>query len=87
MSWSVNGLLPNENFDFATLKEEALRQNPDCGDQFDVAVVVAKMLIESGVVGDDGKQFYVTMNGHANPNHEPRKGWANDAVAIRIDQK
>ena len=88
MSWSVSvGLVPNENFGIGALKEEALRQNPECGDQFDAAAAAAQSIIDSGVIGGEGKQFYVAMSGHANPGHEPRAGWANDAVTIQISQK
>ena len=87
MSWSVNGLVPNESFGLSGLKEDALRQNPECGDQFDAVASAAQSIIDSGTVGAQGKQFHVSMSGHANPNHEPREGWANDAVTIQISQK
>lgn len=86
MSWSVSALLPNDNFDVDALKKEALRQNPACARQFDAVAAAVKSIIDSGVVGGEGKQFHVSMNGHANPNHEPLAGWANDAVTIQISQ-
>lgn len=33
-----------------------------------------------------GCTFHVDLSGHANPGHNPRDGWANDTLAIRITQ-
>ena len=85
MSWLVTGTLPSD--DVLTLKDQALSQNPECSDQFDAAAAAVQSIIDSGVVGGEGKQFHVSMSGHANPDHEPRDGWANDAVTIQISQK
>ena len=55
-------------------------------EQLHVALTTVKDLIDSGVVGDETKKFSVTISGHANPNHEPAAGWANDALTIAIVQ-
>ena len=36
------------------------------------------------VVG--GPPVRVTANGHANPDHKPRSGWADDSVTITVSQ-
>ena len=87
MSWSVNGvLLPGASLDSGGWKERALAQNPECGDQFDAVAAAVKSVLDSGTVGNE-KQFAISMSGHSNPNHEPRDGWANDAVTIQISQQ
>jgi hypothetical protein len=87
MSWSVSGELLHESLDFGAMKEAALVQNPECADQFDAVSYAVKDLINSAAIGAWGKRFNVAMSGHSNPNHEPRDGWANDAVTISISQK
>ncbi len=84
MTWSVSGKFPDD--DAASLKSSALQQNPECGDQFDAVVGAVEAIIALGSVGTAGKRFHVSMSGHANPDHEPRAGWANDAVTIQISQ-
>jgi hypothetical protein len=44
-------------------------------------------LIEKGAVGNSSKTFNVTLSGHANPDHEPAEGWANDMVSISVSQR
>ena len=34
----------------------------------------------------EGKTFTVELSGHSNPDHEPREGWENDTITIRITQ-
>ena len=38
-----------------------------------------------GVIGTDGP-WRVMMNGHANPGHGQREGWANDSVSVTITE-
>lgn len=80
MSWSVRKMLG------PTWRDEALAQNPECGDQFDAAKAAVAGIIASGAVGDPKGKFEVAMSGHANPDHAPRQGWANDQVVISITQ-
>lgn len=55
--------------------------------QFGHASEAAAEIIDSGVLGDPDKyRFNVSLVGHANPNHEPRDGWANDSISISISQ-
>ena len=61
-------------------------QNPECGDQFEAARDAAYAIMASGAVGGPAKKFVVTMSGHANPGHEPRPGWASDAIMIMVQQ-
>ena len=88
MSWSVSGQTDQQGVaDFMSAKrEEALQQNSECGDQFDAVTEAVITLINSGSVGDASRRFSMTLTGHANPNHEPRDGWANDAVTISLYQ-
>lgn len=51
-------------------------------EQGTAAIAVAKSLVDSGTVG--GSVFNVTVSGHANPDHKPRSGWANDALTVAV---
>lgn len=88
MSWSVNGTV-NANSaaeDLGKLREVAISQNAECGDQFDAAAKAVADLLSTGVVGGPDKSFHCNLVGHANPGHESREGWANDLVNISISQ-
>ena len=90
MSWHVSfEVAPGELTDPPAARDArsaALRQNPEAGDQFDAALVAALALLSSGAVGGPDRAFYVTLSGHANPDHAPRSGWANDAVTVALSQ-
>lgn len=84
MSWSIgkevrvpeelNGLMPTYSV------------TPAATEQIERAIEVAKSILVSGVIGKD-KQFQVSLSGHANNNHEPAVGWANDCITVTIYQK
>lgn len=52
------------------------------------AAEIAVMLVGSGTVGspDNRHDFAISMSGHANPDHEPAQGWANDFVSVSVYQ-
>ena len=54
--------------------------------QVDLALSLVKEIALSGVVGT-GKKFILNLSGHANEDHEPKPGWANDCMTIYIGQK
>ena len=88
MSWyvsmTIEGSSPKD--ELATLRAEALTQNPDCDDQFDAAKDAAYAIMASGAVGGPDKKFVVALSGHNNPGHAPRLGWAHDAVTVSVTQ-
>jgi len=47
----------------------------------------ASLLIGDGAVGGDTKDFTVSLSGHANKDHEPAPGWANDTITVTVTQK
>jgi hypothetical protein len=66
------------------------------GGQYARARQAAEHIIQSGCVGGNGilsthepndKDFRVYLSGHANPNHEPLKGWSNDTLTVTVTQK
>ena len=90
MSWSVyyDGLeqfrkdepkFPKQNFD-AELATEVAAQEA-------AARAVVEAVVASGAIGGAGKDYVVALNGHANPGHEPREGWATDFINVAITQK
>jgi hypothetical protein len=83
LSWSV------QYSDIAP--EDVLNLTPPEGqevsDQFGEALKAAAVIIESGVIGfPDRHRFNINLAGHANPDHEPRKGWSNDTISLSISQ-
>jgi hypothetical protein len=53
-------------------------------EQFEAAKDAARVLVESGAVGD--RPVRINLNGHANPGHEPTEGYANDMITVSISQ-
>lgn len=54
----------------------------EVADQVSACISAAALIISSGAIGS-GK-VSVSMSGHANPDHEPTAGWANDVIALTI---
>jgi hypothetical protein len=96
MSWQLNypdGVRGGSNA-WEDLNARTLDDGLDFGDSSEAVVeqvrqakVMTNSIIVSGVVGDKDKEFYVNLSGHANPDHEPKEGWANDMISISISQK
>jgi hypothetical protein len=57
-------------------------------EQIEAAKTAVIALMATKTIGDGGGiDFLVSIGGHANPNHLPTPGWANDAITISIYQK
>lgn len=56
-------------------------------EQIKAARDAAEAIIDGGSAGASGKDFTVSLNGHANTGHDPAPGWANDCVGINVTQK
>jgi len=93
MSWSFAIPAPADDFDTAAAKaltdyHEGLAAadvtlEDEAKQQIDTAVAAAKVLVESGAVG---AHVGVSLSGHANPEHKPKQGWANDTIAVSVYQ-
>lgn len=58
---------------------------PPTADQLKAAKAVALSLIESAAVGvDDTGAFQVTISGHANENHAPAAGNADEVINVSV---
>lgn len=55
-------------------------------EQLDAAKAAANAIFESGAVGDSTHTFIVSLNGHANTDHQPDPGWANDYITVSVTQ-
>ena len=55
-------------------------------EQANIAEKALIALIESETVVAPGGSFTATLSGHANPEHKPRSGWANDMITVMINQ-
>ena len=51
-------------------------------EQFDAARSAVFAILETNSVGEG--RVNVTMSGHTNPDHLPRKGWAPDHVNMQV---
>lgn len=60
---------------------------PEADAQLAAAKEAAKAIVKSGTVGDPASViFQVSISGHANPNHAPASGYANDAANVSVSQ-
>lgn len=82
MSWNGSGTAENGEL------EISVQQNmtEEHTEQLKVASKAVQTILKSGALGDPGAKYFVSMTGHANPDHEPVAGWSNDSLAISISQ-
>ena len=76
--------------DFALDQREpgsATDLSDSAGEQFVAARDAATLLIERGVVGPEGKEFGITISGHATPGHLAEDGSSPDSVTVAIYQR
>lgn len=92
MSWSIMlTSIPHDEFveALASKAEEyiaATDLSEEAVSQITAARNIAGNIVTAGVVGGEARTFSVYLDGHANPDHEPAEGYANDAISIRISQ-
>lgn len=93
MSWNLSFVVesdqdPGEAFDTAyeKSKETGNTFSDETREQLDCARAVVEQIVDSGAFGNDKKRFQVTLSGHANEHHEPKKGWANDTISVYVTQ-
>jgi hypothetical protein len=55
---------------------------PEASDQLSNALEAAAAIISSGAVGES--PWRVMLGGHANPDHMPAGGWAEEMVSIQV---
>ena len=86
MSWNtiVPSTVASDELDAVVLNVPD--PSPQVTEQFEVGKQVLATILASGAVGDTDKRFKVALYGHANPNHEPAKGWANDSITLTVTQ-
>lgn len=77
--WNEDGLL--------VLKNESGLNTLEAEEQHDEALIAFANIMDSRAMGNFEKYtYYLTLSGHANKNHEPTDGWANDCLTITIAQ-
>ena len=86
MSWGMSYTHTQDTLipDAELQKIKAL--SSEAQEQFAHAVGAVDRLVNSGVVGDPEGTYQVYISCHANPEHKPTEGWANDALSISITQ-
>lgn len=89
MSWSGSGQATEHGIAVTSLTLSPPYDGADeqVQEQMNVAADAATKIIASGAVGGPGKEYHVSVSGHANPEHEPAKGWANDCVTVSVSQR
>lgn len=95
MSWSVS--YKYEDNDITEETQPALQKvveqvqegalSTEVAEQVLVTADVVDDIIGSGVIGDPQGKFHIILSGHANPEHKPASGWANDSIVINIYQE
>lgn len=86
MSWSTH--TPEaQSKSSIIVPEPALSDDVEAeqGHQFNVAVEAAKKLAEA--VGRPGDDVRITLSGHANPDHAPRPGWAEEMITVSVSAR
>lgn len=91
MSWSVSlqkipAAQVGQTISEATIPHDLPPETADEAQlQLAVAKVAAQLLFYNGVVGDEG-EYNILLNGHAEPNHIRRPGYASDAVTVTVQR-
>jgi hypothetical protein len=83
MSWSASGTVTNGEIEFTNPAPELEEAGVE---QFERAKTSVRDIIFSGVVGDPAGKYTFSISGHANPEHKPASGWANDALTVMVNQ-
>lgn len=91
MSWSISASAKFAELDDAldaAFEEHAKRAlvADETRHQFEVARSCALRIAANGAVGNVTKNLIVTLSGHANPDHEPASGYANDQITVSVLQ-
>ena len=92
MSWSVTltSLEPEDLEQAARKSYTAFKANyhdtdevfEGMDEQFEAALDMARIALLRGIVGEG--LVNVSLSGHANPGHKPRRGWSNDTVTVNV---
>lgn len=86
MSWSVS-YDSRENFEKDVRAHSSAVDSTEAVEQLNSARHVANEIMNSGAVGAKDGDYLVNLHGHANPEHRPRTGYANDCVGVNVAQK
>jgi hypothetical protein len=82
MSWTGSGTVENQEVTLSIPGE----LSEESSAQASAASKAAQAIVKSGAMGDPKAKYYVSVSGHANPDHEPVAGWSNDSLTISITQ-
>lgn len=85
MSWA--GITATASVDEVGAKlDEAISAynatDPGVIEQITAAASAVKTIVASGAVGNGS--VTVSISGHANPDHKPTAGWANDTISVSV---
>lgn len=89
MSWSASTIVQRgENaYDAFENVGPTGQEGEHVDEAFEAALEAAHDLLASGSFGSESREYTVSLSGHANPDHAPVSGWANDCVTVSIQQK
>lgn len=83
MSWTATGEAVNGEVSVSTNGESWSKETTQ---QISQASLAVQDIIKSGALGEPLGEYNVSMTGHANTDHEPVSGVANDFMTISISQ-
>ena len=83
MSWFAQGLAEDGEVSVDTNGDQ---WSDEMSAQISAASRAVQAVVKSGALGDPQAKYNVALSGHANPDHTPVAGWANDFVSITITQ-
>lgn len=88
MSWGT-GVHTIDKDQIGSLEAPAANNDPDAqasqDEQFAEALLVAQEL--ATVIGRPHDQVSVSLSGHANTDHAPHPGWADECITISISAR
>lgn len=84
MSWTATGECVDGEVSVST---DGQTWTSETTAQIRAASLAAQDIVKSGALGDPDATYTVSLSGHANREHEPVAGWANDFVYITVTQK
>lgn len=90
MSWFVGPVQGKDDKVLDALEKTPVQgqdaKEEHVGEAVAAAIRALDLLIASDAVGEAGTTYSVSASGHANPDHKPVEGWANDTISVSITQ-
>ncbi len=89
MSWSATTPQPIDKKHIETIVGQPQTSPDDVGASYrdHLAAAIEAASILASAVGRDDDQITVNLSGHANPDHAPCRGWADEFIQISVSAR